>query len=102
MAPLLETIMAFISPLHPAAKDWPLSGALAPHLPAFIEKRRLGRYAICTTEHYLEPGYHTRLRGSRLGDEGARTRPITGVKREVATLSGIGLAIGVLEDAVIM
>jgi hypothetical protein len=45
MAPLLETIMEFIPPLHPTAKDWLLSGALAPHLPAFIEKLRLGRYA---------------------------------------------------------
>ena len=102
MAPLLETITEFIAPLHPTAKDWPLSGALAPHLLAFIEKRRRGRYAICTTEHYVEPGHHTPLRGSRRGDERARTRPITGVRREVATFSGIGLAIGVLGDAVIM
>lgn len=45
--------MKLIAPLHPTAKAWLLSGALAPHLPSFIEKLRLGRYATCTTQQYV-------------------------------------------------
>jgi len=45
--------MKLIAPLHPTTRAWLLSGALAPHLPAFVEKLRLGRYATCTTQHYV-------------------------------------------------
>lgn len=45
--------MELIASLHPTSKAWLLNSALAPHITAFIEKLRRGRYATCTARHYV-------------------------------------------------
>lgn len=45
--------MEHITSIHPTHKAWLLNGALAPHLTAFVEKLRHGRYAASTTKDYV-------------------------------------------------
>lgn len=45
--------MELIKSLHPTHKAWLLNGALAPHVDAFNERLRRGRYAASTNSRYV-------------------------------------------------